>query len=235
MHKKLKLLANWPLSAESFDETTKVLIFSPNGPINDGTDVPAHKSFSLKLSLRLYSVVRTRWPSLNYSPRTGAQDSSFHKTRSNSGNVNLISQRTIRRSELREPRFPPLSSFPLSRDIWITVSNWRFPGGGSHPDSAQNTPDGGRQIKCLRKHQTRPAVNQKTASAARHAWTEHGRPQAWRLVPVGRDWRLSRTFNYRPRQFGWKTNPWAPKHRNVSPSTDAGRLWVWDGPSWRSS
>lgn len=190
-----------------------MLIFSLNGAINDGTDVPAHKSFSPKLSPRLYSVVRTRWPSLNYSPRTWAQDSSFHKTRSNSANVNLIFQRTIRRSELRELRFPPLSSFPLSRDIWITVSNWRFPGGVPIPTQHKNTADGGRQIKCLRKHQTSPAVKQNSrqaASVARHAWTEHGHSKARRLVPVGRDWRLSGAFNYRPRQFGWNTNPWAP-------------------------
>lgn len=31
VHKKLKLPANWPLSAEPFHETTKVLIFSLNG------------------------------------------------------------------------------------------------------------------------------------------------------------------------------------------------------------
>lgn len=47
VQEKPKLLANWLLSAESFDSTAKVLIFSLNGTIKDGTDVPAHKSFNL--------------------------------------------------------------------------------------------------------------------------------------------------------------------------------------------
>lgn len=171
-----------------------MLIFSLNGAINDGADVSAHKSFGLKLSPRLHSVARTRWPRLTDGPRTPVQDSSFQKTRSNSGNVNLIFRRTIRGCELRLPRFPPpLSSFPLSREIWIAVSNWHFPGGVPMPTQHKNTADGGRRIKCLRKHRSPPAVEQQSRCAASvwgHARAKHGGSKA----PLDPDWRLSRQF-----------------------------------------
>lgn len=138
-HKKLKRLANWPLSAESFHETTKVLIFSLNGVINDGTDVPAHKTFSLKLPPRLYSAVPTRWPGLNYRPRTWAQDSSFYKTRSVSGNVNLIFRRTIQRSACGSRGFPPFILVSLESGYLDTSQQLAFSRRGSRPDSAQKS------------------------------------------------------------------------------------------------
>lgn len=66
------------------------------------------------------------------------------------------------------------------------------------PTQHKNTADGGRRIKCLRKHQSPPAVEQQSRWAASvwgHARAEHGGSK----VPVDPDWQLSRVFNYRPR------------------------------------
>lgn len=96
------------------------------------------------------------------------------------------------------------------------------------PTQRKNTADGGRRIKCLRKHRSPPAVEQQSRWAASvwgHARAEHGGSKA----PVDPDWRLSR-------QFRWDTNPWgteAPKRLTVH------RRWnlrgCETGSSWRSS
>lgn len=110
------------------------------------------KVSAFKLSPRLYSVVRTRWPSLNYIPRTRAQNSSFHKTCSNSGKVNLIFQRIIQRSELRERHRFPFNLFSLESGYLDNSQQLAFSRRSSHPDSAQKYCRRRPSDKVSRKH-----------------------------------------------------------------------------------